>query len=127
MIVADSAYPPEKFVCKPLVRPQAANEVNYQQCQIKARNVAERVNGQLKKEFPILKYGMRFKKRAAAQDVVVTCCILHNMRKLTKVRNYDYTEIELLRQTAIADSWEIVEMEDGEERMQNFLVHHHFR
>lgn len=57
IIVVDSAYPPEKFICKPLAVTNAPNETSYQQCQIKARNVAERVNGQLKKEFPVLKIG----------------------------------------------------------------------
>lgn len=58
VIVADSAYPPDRFICKPLPAPQTANEMRYQRSQIKARNVAERLNGQLKKEFPIMKYGI---------------------------------------------------------------------
>ncbi|XP_055308671.1 uncharacterized protein LOC129572686, partial [Sitodiplosis mosellana] len=58
VIVVDSAYPPEKFACKPLNEPETLNETVYNNRQIKARNVAERLNGQLKKEYPILKYGM---------------------------------------------------------------------
>lgn len=57
VIVADSAYPPERFICKPLAATNTLNEDSYQHCQIKARNVAERVNGQLKREFPILQHG----------------------------------------------------------------------
>lgn len=59
-IVADSAYPPERFVCKPLRQNDIGteNEETYQSHQIKARNVAERVNGQLKRRFPALKYGV---------------------------------------------------------------------
>lgn len=53
--VCDSAYPPERFVCKPLARTNSYNERLYQHTQIRARNVVERVNGQLKKRFPILK------------------------------------------------------------------------
>lgn len=103
IIVVDSAYPPERYICKPLAATNTPNEDSYQHCQIKARNVAERVNGQLKREFPILKHGnflslklkfvligkihligMRFKKRGTGEAVVVCCCILHNMRKVAK-------------------------------------------
>lgn len=55
VIVADSAYPPERFICKPLAQTNTYNERSYQYAQIRARNVVERVNGQLKKRFPILK------------------------------------------------------------------------
>lgn len=58
VLVVDSAYPPERYVCKPLDGPQTQNEQRYNARQIKARNVAERLNGQLKREFPILKYGI---------------------------------------------------------------------
>lgn len=58
IIVVDSAYPPERFICKPITNPQTQNEMRYQRLQIKARNVAERLNGQLKKQFPVLKYGI---------------------------------------------------------------------
>lgn len=58
VIVVDSAYPPERFACKPLAQTNNINEISYQHAQIRTRNVAERLNGQLKREFPILKYGM---------------------------------------------------------------------
>lgn len=58
LIVADSAYPPERFVCKPLDQTNTANEHAYQNSQIRTRNVVERVNGQLKKRFAILKMGV---------------------------------------------------------------------
>lgn len=59
-ILCDSAYPPERFICKPLRENviRTEREENYQTYQIRARNVAERVNGQLKRRFPALKYGM---------------------------------------------------------------------
>lgn len=57
IIVADSAYPPNYFVCKPLETVNNAAAQNYQYCQIKTRNVVERVNGQLKRRFAILKMG----------------------------------------------------------------------
>lgn len=57
-MVADSAYPPERFVCKPVERTNTNAEREYQKRQIRARNVVERVNGQLKKRFAILKIGV---------------------------------------------------------------------
>lgn len=58
LLVADSAYPPEHFICKPLEHANTANEREYQRRQIRARNIVERVNGQLKKRFAILKIGV---------------------------------------------------------------------
>lgn len=56
IILGDSAYPPERNLCKPLNRPNPniRSEKDYQACQIKARNVVERLNGQLKQEFRVL-------------------------------------------------------------------------
>lgn len=58
VIVVDSAYPPERFICKPLDRPNNEIENAYQTSQILTRNVVERVNGQVKRQFPILKRGL---------------------------------------------------------------------
>lgn len=58
VVVADSAYPPERFVCKPLEQVNTAGQQSYQHRQIRTRNVIERVNGQLKKRFAILKMGV---------------------------------------------------------------------
>lgn len=57
IIVVDSAYPPERFTCKPLRENEVRTEreESYQTYQIRARNVAERVNGQLKRRFPALR------------------------------------------------------------------------
>lgn len=59
-IVVDSAYSPEYFSCKPLPQTRNRAETSYQYHQIKARNAAERVYGQLKRRFPVLKYGLNF-------------------------------------------------------------------
>lgn len=127
-ILADSAYPPERFICKPLTNPQTPNELLYQDRQIKARNVAERVNGQLKREFPILKYGMTFRMKETAQDVVVCCAILHNMKKIAKQQTLEYSPDEINHQLAIEQDFEVAEIEDGgnEYRIQEFILNHIF-
>lgn len=57
LMVADIAYPPAYFVCKPLEHANTINERIYQYRQVRARNVVERVNGQLKRRFAILRLG----------------------------------------------------------------------
>lgn len=47
---------------------------------------------------------MRFKKKETAQDVVVSCCILHNMRKIEKQQNHDFREVEFQRQIEIGQN-----------------------
>lgn len=126
VLVADSAYSPEHFICKPLNNPQAPNERIYQDCQIKARNVVERVNGQIKREFPIIKYGMNFKKKETAQDVVVCCAILHNMRKMVEPNVCDYTREEIQRQLAIQQDFQVARMGRNALRIQDFLVNQFF-
>lgn len=130
LMVVDSAYPPERFLCKPLNHPHGENEISYQRAQIKARNVAERVNGQLKREFAALKYGMRFKKKNTAQDVVVCCCVLHNMRKMAKQNPNQYSNEEIIQQNQVSQS--VLDAEDNYQnqrqpfRIQNFLIQNHF-
>lgn len=127
-ILADSAYPPERFICKPLTNPQTRNETQYQDQQIKARNVAERVNGQLKRQFPVLKYGMTFSIKETAQDVVICCAILYNMKKMAKQQTIDFTQAEIHRQLSIEQDFEVAEIQDGgnEYRIQDFILNHIF-
>lgn len=124
VIVADSAYPPEMFICKPLRNPLEANEVAYQDHQIKARNVVERVNGQLKRQFPILKYGMNFHKKETAQDVIVSCAILYNMRK--QLRRDEHYSIEE-KQIQLTIEQNLLDAQDERRlRIQDFLIDRYF-
>lgn len=77
VILGDSAYGMQSFVCKPLAEPVTRAEKNYQNAHIKTRNVGERGNGILKREFPCLQLGMRF-HIDKIQDIIVACCVLHN-------------------------------------------------
>lgn len=66
---------------------------------------------------------MRFAKKETAQDVVVCCCILHNMRK-----NYDY----VLRDDYTREEYQLQRdigaelLSQPPQRIQNFLVNHYF-
>lgn len=82
LIVADSAYGANYYVCKPLVNPRTMAENRYQKSQIKTRNVAERTFGALKRKFPCL-LGMQY-NLDKVQDVIVACCVLYNMTKMEK-------------------------------------------
>lgn len=79
VLLADSAYGAHDFVCKPLREPRTPAEKKYQKAQIKTRNSAERAIGLLKKRFPCLAIGLGFRKLSKIQDVIVACCVLHNM------------------------------------------------
>lgn len=94
VLVADSAYAADRYVCKPLANPQTIAEKRYQKAQIKTRNIVERTLGGLKRMFPcllILEY-----KLAKVQDVIVTCCILYNMMKMEQtVENPNQAERDI--------------------------------
>lgn len=60
VILADSAYGPKSYICKPLRNAQNDAENSYQKAQIKSRNVAERTFGVLKRRFPCLQIGMHY-------------------------------------------------------------------
>lgn len=79
LALVDSAYGPHTFVCKPLRDPQTLAEKKYQRAQILTRNTVERSFGVLKNRFNCLSFGMRFREVAKVQDIIIACCILHNM------------------------------------------------
>lgn len=45
---------------------------------------------------------MRFRKKETAQDVVVSCCILHNVRKIIDTPEKEYSEIACLFQNELS-------------------------
>lgn len=48
---------------------------------------------------------MRFRQRETAQDVVVCCCILHNMRKVLDAKPKKYSEFELEYQNQLSENF----------------------
>lgn len=47
---------------------------------------------------------MRFERKETAQDVVVSCCILYNMRKLAKPQTPRYDQQEFQQQIEIGQN-----------------------
>lgn len=103
VILGDSAYGPEGFMCKPLRNAVSDSEKTYQHAQIKTRNVAERTFGVLKERFPCLSKGMS-NRLTKVQDVIVACCILHNMIREENILNprqqIEQHEIDFQREIA---------------------------
>ncbi|XP_055309089.1 putative nuclease HARBI1, partial [Sitodiplosis mosellana] len=127
VVVADSAYPPNYFICKPLETVDSVGKQNYQYCQIKTRNVVERVNGQLKRRFAILRMGLRFKTNKIAQDIVVSCCILHNLRKEFDQKPKHYTPLEQRQQIEISEHFQQHAQHSQQIRLQNYLIDNYFQ
>lgn len=88
IILGDSAYGPDYYICKPLENPVTHAEKRYQKSQLKTRNIAERTFGVLKRKFPCLAFGMHF-RLSKVQDVVVACCVLYNITKSENDLNED--------------------------------------
>lgn len=80
VILADSAYAPVYYACKPFRNSIGLTcaQKAYQKAQITTRNAVERAIGVLKRRFPCLALGMNYRLEKV-QDVIISCCILHNM------------------------------------------------
>lgn len=45
--------------------------------------------------------GIMLRKLATVQDVIVSCCIIHNMRKFERIQQPNYTQDEVEQQANI--------------------------
>lgn len=123
VVLADSGYGSEQFICKPLRNVETEADNSYQIAQIHTRNVVERTIGTLKERFQCLLNGSFFKKPYFFQDVILSCCILHNMimeAEGTVIVEYNEQDIDFQRNLGAAY------MQSGENRIQNYLVNNHF-
>uniref|UniRef100_A0A673AUM4 Putative nuclease HARBI1 n=1 Tax=Sphaeramia orbicularis TaxID=375764 RepID=A0A673AUM4_9TELE len=83
-LVGDSAYPLHPFLLTPVLNPTTAAENRYNEAHIRTRNVVERTFGILKSRFRCLDRtggALLYRPEKVAQ-IVVTCCMLHNIAKL---------------------------------------------
>lgn len=122
VVLADSAYSPEQFVCKPLANPVTEEEKSYQHAQIHTRNVVERSIGLLKQRFKCLLNGSFFKKPHNFQDVILSCCILHNIIIEADRNAVDFNDNEIDIQRNLGAAY----IQSQEIRIQNFLINNHF-
>ncbi|XP_058457044.1 putative nuclease HARBI1 [Malaya genurostris] len=78
LIVGDSGYRNTNYLATPFLRCKTPFETLYNESQIRTRNVVERSYGVMKRRFPVLALGMRF-KISTVQLVIVACAVLHNI------------------------------------------------
>lgn len=76
--------------------------------------------------FTIFLTGLRFRKKETAQDVVVSCCILHNMRKSLDQKPKRYTEVERRQQIEISEHFHQYAQNSQQTRLQNYLIENYF-
>lgn len=73
---------------------------------------------------------MRFERKETVQDVVVSCCILYNMRKLAKQETRQYDQQEFQQQIDIGqnvlNALAVHNINRQVFRIQNFLIEQHF-
>lgn len=124
-ILGDSAYGAGDYLCKPIENARTDAERNYQNAQVRSRNVVERTFGVLKRKFPCLAIGLDF-KLDKVQDVIVACWILYNMLHLEE--NQDVNDIyreEIEFQDDVAMQLDL-ERQNQPISIQNYLIVNHF-
>lgn len=127
IVLGDSAYGPEYYMCKPLRNAVTNTEKKYQRSQIKTRNVAERTFGLLKRRFACLSIGMHYQLNKV-QDIIVACCILHNMitQENNATRNDPITNEELDFQAEIGARLRANQGRNQQLHTRNFLIDNYF-
>lgn len=86
VLIGDCGYANTSFLCTPYSRRERPNpqdysaaDHEYQRAILTTRNTVERAFGLLKRRFPILHSGMQLQRVEVIQQMVMTCCILHNI------------------------------------------------
>lgn len=128
VLLGDSAYGSDYYVCKPLRNPTTRAEKRYQKAQLKTRNIAERTYGGIKKMLPCLKLGMRFKLNKV-QDVIAAGCIVYNIAKMENLNGNEPNEDEINLQNQIGRRLIEAQRNQPENRRiktRKFLIDHHF-
>nr|XP_049694472.1 putative nuclease HARBI1 [Helicoverpa armigera] len=85
-LLGDSGYPLKSHLLTPYLNPSTRGEQKYNEAHIKTRNTVERQYGVLKRRFPVLAVGIRL-KLSTAVNVILACCILHNICIIRKERD----------------------------------------
>lgn len=111
-----------------MANPLSNGENKYQKAQIKTRNCAERGIGVWKRTFACLMLGMRY-RLDKSQDVIVACCILHNLLIMENEINIEnpISENEFEHQRDLSQQLYIAQGEINRQfSVQRFLIERHF-
>lgn len=130
IVLGDSAYGANYYICKPLHNAQTDAERRYQYAQIKTRNIAERTFGVLKNMFPCLAIGLEYPLHKV-QDIIVACCILYNkIKRESNEQNIDAIlreEVEFQMNISEGLIAEQQRMQPNQQmRTQDFLINTYF-
>ena len=79
-ILGDRGYPLSTYLLTPFPNPRTPAEKRFNFAQSSSRMIIERVNGNLKRRFPCLRY-LSFRPEKCAA-VTVTCIVLYNLGRL---------------------------------------------
>lgn len=80
ILLGDEGYPLHSFLMTPFKTPRDDQERFYNKTHAKERVVIEQAFGQLKRRFPMLKYGVRLNLKSVPA-AITRCAVLHNISK----------------------------------------------
>lgn len=90
-LLADAGYGITPFIITPFGNPISEEEKCFNKYHAKNRVVIEQCFGQLKRRFPILRYGIRLKFENIPL-CISACCILHNIAR--HLNEFDFADDE---------------------------------
>lgn len=80
--LCDNGYHKWSTMMEPSKNPDGVDDYNWTEMLESLRKDIECLFGELKQEFAILKYGSRFNDLALMDNIFLTCCAIHNQRKI---------------------------------------------
>lgn len=96
--LCDNGYHKWSTMMEPSKRPADQDDYNWTEMLESLRKDVEKLFGELKQEFAILKYGSRFNSLQLMDNIFLTCCAIHNQRKviagLDEMWNLDHVAVD---------------------------------
>ena len=80
--LSDNGYHPWPSLMYPSKVAKSQKDANWSEMAESLRKDIECLFGQMKQEFAILRYGSRFNSLELMDDIFLTCCAIHNQRKI---------------------------------------------
>ena len=124
VLLGDDGYGILPFLMTPFKNPTTEGEIKYNKLHTKNRVVIEQAFGQLKRRFPILRYGIRLNIEMVPK-CIIACIVLHNISKFLNDHEYDIEdEIEdENNQQQDMDPPEYEDLRVAGQRRRNEIVH----